>query len=213
MAIVLEDRVEKREKDSKVYDDIVDQKRYMKDRPENIIILNNFQLKKVITVLCSWLDLNEMVEETIKKAQAMCGRRWYVVDSIMETLVFPTVDLIENAYPPKLMIEKVERRQDEAREKIQGLDHITIEDVDQLIRQPLAIEGKVHICSLIWHKLAKNEMESYKCDAQLGFQSTNYPNIEELLGIWNRWQDSLDISFIQICQSQFDGNLLFVIII
>ena len=96
-----------------------------------------------------------MVEETIKKAQAMCGRRWYVVDSIMEAFIFPTVNLIENACPPKLMIEQVERQRDEAREKIQGLNHITIEDVDRLIRQSLAIEGKVHIYIRIWHKLAK----------------------------------------------------------
>ena len=89
------------------------------------------------------------------------------------------------------MIEQVERRRDEASEKIQGLNHIMIEDVDHLIKQPLAIEGKVHIYIRIWHKLAKNEMENYKCDAELGFESTNYPNIKEFLGIWNRWWDFL----------------------
>ena len=81
------------------------------------------------------------------------------------------------------MIERVERRWDEAKEKIQGLDHITIEDVDQLTRQHLAIEGKIHIYIRIWHKLAKIEMENYKCDAQIGLKSANYPNIDELLGI------------------------------
>ena len=109
----------------------------------------------------------------------------------METLRFPIVDLIETAYPPRLMIEQVELQQDESKEKIQGLDHITIEDVDQLIKQPLAIEGKIHIYNRIWHKLAKNEMENYKCDVQLGFESANYPNTKELLGIWNRWRDFL----------------------
>ena len=89
------------------------------------------------------------------------------------------------------MIKQVERQRDEAREKIQGLYHITIEDVDLLIRQPLAIEGKVHVYIRIWHNLAKNEMENYKCDAQLGFESANYPNIEKFLGIWNRWWDFL----------------------
>ena len=81
------------------------------------------------------------------------------------------------------MIEQVERRRDEAREKIQGLNHIMIEDVDRLIRKLLAIEGKVHIYICIWHKLAKNEMENYRYNVQLGFESANYPNIEELLGI------------------------------
>ena len=94
MVVVLEDHVEKREKASKAYDEIVDWKRYMKDKPENIIILSSLQLKNVRTVLRSWLDLNEMVEDTIKKAQTMCGRRWYAIGSIMEALLFPTVNLI-----------------------------------------------------------------------------------------------------------------------
>ena len=58
----------------------------------------------------AWLDLNEMVEDTIKKAHVMCGRRWYIVDGIMETLCFPIVDIIENACPLILMIDQVERR-------------------------------------------------------------------------------------------------------
>ena len=76
------------------------------------------------------------------------------------------------------MIEQVEQRQDEAKEKIQGLDHIDIEDVDLLIKQPLPIEGKSHIYICIWQMLAKNEMENHKCDAQIRLESANYPNIE-----------------------------------
>ena len=77
------------------------------------------------------------------------------------------------------------------KEKIQALDHITIEDMDQLIRQPLALEGTIHIYLCIWHKLAKNEIETYRCDAQLGFESANYPNPAKMLEIWNRWRDIL----------------------
>ena len=113
------------------------------------------------------------------------------MDNIMEILHFPTMDIIENVFPPKLMIEQVERRCDEAKEKVQFLDHINIKDMDRLIRQPLAIEGKIHFFVCIWNKLAKNGMENFKCDAQLGFESANYPNIDELLRIWTRWRDFL----------------------
>ena len=109
----------------------------------------------------------------------------------METLCFPTVNLNENACLPKLTTEQVERRRDEAKEKIQELDHITIEDVDQLIWKPIALKGRIHIYLHIWHKLANNEIETYRCDSQLGFESANYPNIAELLEIWNRWRDFL----------------------
>ena len=139
-----------------------------------------------------------MTEDTIKKPQAMCGRRWYAIDRIMETLGFPIVDLIENVCLRRLMIEQVERRRDEAKEKIQALDRVSIEDVDELIQQPLVVEGNIHVYLCIWHKLDKNEMENYKCDVQLGFESANYPNIEEFIGFWNRWRYLLEYQFIQI---------------
>ena len=145
----------------------------MKDRPENITILSSFQLKKVRTILRAWEDLNETIGEAIKKAHAICGRRWYAIDNLMGLLCFPVMGLIENACLPKLMIEQVEQRRDEAKEKIQGLSHINIDDVDQLRKQAFDIEGKIHIYIRIWHKLAKNVIEGHKCDAQLGLESAN----------------------------------------
>ena len=106
----------------------------------------------------------------------------------MDILSFTLMSIIENACPPRLMIEQVEQRKYEAKEKIQELNHIGIEDVDRLIKQPLAIEGKIHIQIRIQHKLAKNELENHKCDSQLGLESANYPNIEELLEMWKIWR-------------------------
>ena len=99
--------------------------------------------------------------------------------------------LIENACPLKLMIEQVEQQRDEAKEKIQGLSCISIDYVDQLIKQPFSIKGKIHINIRILHKLAKNEIEYHKCDSQLGLESANYPNLDELLEIWKIWRDFL----------------------
>ena len=76
----------------------------MKDNPENITILSSFQLKKVKTILHDWEDLNETIDQAIKKAQAIYGRRWYVADNLMEILCFPLMSLIENEFPPRLMI-------------------------------------------------------------------------------------------------------------
>ena len=89
MVIVHEYHVENREKASKALDEIVDWQRYRKDKPENIIILSSFQLKKVRTVLCAWLDLNEMVDETIKKAQVVCARRCMLLTVSWRICFFP----------------------------------------------------------------------------------------------------------------------------
>ena len=108
MYVTLEEQESNREQASKAYDDIVYQQRYMNDRVENITILSSFHWKKVRTILHAWLDLNRMIEDTIQKAHVICGRRLYDVDNILEKLHFPTMDLIENVFPPKLMIEQIE---------------------------------------------------------------------------------------------------------
>ena len=90
----------------------------MKDKSGNITILSNFHLKKIRTILWAWEDLDETVLESIKKAQAICGRRWFVVDNLMDGLHFLAMVLIEKACPPGLMIEQVKQWRDEAEEKI-----------------------------------------------------------------------------------------------
>ena len=72
MYVTIEEQEAKREQASKAYDDILDWKRYMNDRPENITILSSFQMKKVRIVLHAWPELNKMIKDTIQKAQAMC---------------------------------------------------------------------------------------------------------------------------------------------
>ena len=62
-----------------------------------------------------------------------------------QELPFPAMVLIEKACPLGLMIEKVEQRRDEREEKIKKFDHVSIHDVDQLIRQPFAVERNIHI--------------------------------------------------------------------
>ena len=81
----------------------------MKDKPENITILSSFQLKKVRIILRAWEYLNETIGEAIKKAQAICGRRWYAANNLMDNLCFPVMGLIEKACPLKLVIEQVEQ--------------------------------------------------------------------------------------------------------
>ena len=51
MYVTIEEQEDKREQASKSYDDTLDRKRYMKDRPQNITILSSFQMKKVRIVL------------------------------------------------------------------------------------------------------------------------------------------------------------------
>ena len=130
MFVVLEYLVRKRKQASKSYDEVTDWKRYMKDKPDNITILTNFQFKKIRTILRAWDDLDETVAEAIKKAHAIYSRRWYATDNLMDELYFPAMVLIDKACPPGLTIKQVEQRRDEVKEKIKELDHVIIDDVD-----------------------------------------------------------------------------------
>ena len=51
MYVVLEDLVEKRQQASKAYDEVVDWQRYMKDKPDNVTLLTNFQFKRTRIIL------------------------------------------------------------------------------------------------------------------------------------------------------------------
>ena len=109
----------------------------------------------------------------------------------MIDLSFPTMVLIEKACLPGLVIEQVEQCRDEEEEKIKGLDYISIHDLGRLIKKPFIMEGKIHIFIRLWHKLVKNELEDHRCNSQVGIESANYPDIEELLRIWKIWRDFL----------------------
>ena len=145
ISVVLEYLVEKRQQASNAYDEVVDWKKHTKYKPDNVTLLTNLQLKMIKTILRAWEDLDETVDEAIKKAQAICSKRWYEVDNIIDELSFPTMVLIEKAYPLGLMIEQVEQRHDEGEEKINKLEHVSIHNVDQLIRHPFVVERKIHI--------------------------------------------------------------------
>ena len=81
----------------------------MKERPDNITLLTTFQFKKDKTIMRAWEDLDDTVAEAIKKAQDICGRRWYAVDNIMADLSFPIMVLIQKTCPPILVIQQVEK--------------------------------------------------------------------------------------------------------
>ena len=105
MYVVLEDFIEKRQQASKSYDEVTNWQRYMKDKLDNITLLSSFQFKRAITILRAWEDLDDTLDDAIKKDQAICGSRRYAVDNIMTELSFPTMVLIEKACPPRIMIE------------------------------------------------------------------------------------------------------------
>ena len=67
MYVVMEDLIEKIWQASNAYDEVIDSQRYLKDKPNNITLLTNFQFKRARTTLRSWEDLDETVAETIKK--------------------------------------------------------------------------------------------------------------------------------------------------
>ena len=57
-----------------------------------------------------------------------------MLQTVSWELSFPTMVLIDKACPQGLMIEQVEQRRDEVEEKIKELDHVSIDDVDRLIK-------------------------------------------------------------------------------
>ena len=102
------------------------------------------------TILRAWEDIDETVVEAIKKAQAICSKRWYAVDNIMDEFSFPAMVLIEKACPPGLMIEQVDQRQDEGEQKIKIILR-DWEDLDEIVAE--AIKKAQAICNKRWYAI------------------------------------------------------------
>ena len=81
----------------------------------------------------------------IQHGQRACRKRWFTSDSLLSLLGFPTVDLIENTLPPKILIEQVKREHLKSKECIEHIDHIHMAEIKELIESPITSEMKINL--------------------------------------------------------------------
>ena len=77
------------------------------------------------------------------------------------------MDPIEDALPPKIVVEFVEGECSKAKEKIEQYDHIHVAEIKELIESPIDSEMKINLFLHEWENMKKREIKSLTCKAYL----------------------------------------------
>ena len=113
---LLYDHNKTRKHATKYYDDMVDWTRYIKDKPEDVPILDKIKLRRIKISLESWENVKESVESTIRDGHIACKKIWFASKNPLSFMDLRLMDPIQDALPPKIMVEQVERELSNSKE-------------------------------------------------------------------------------------------------
>ena len=105
---LLYDHNQRRKYATKDYDNMVDWKRYIKDRPKYVPILDKIKLRRINISLEWWENVCESIESTIQDGQGACKKSWFTSENLLSFLELTLMDPIEYDLPPRIMLEQVE---------------------------------------------------------------------------------------------------------
>ena len=71
---VLNDHHKRRREATKAYDSIIYWQKYMKERLEDLLILDKLKLKNIEVIIETWEGICDLVESIIRDGQASCRR-------------------------------------------------------------------------------------------------------------------------------------------
>ena len=105
---ILHDHQKMRKEATRAYDNLVDWKKYIKDRPYDLLVLYKLKIKKIQVSIETWENVCDLVESIIKDGQVACKRRWFASETLLGFLDLPLLDPIDEAMPLKLKLEQIE---------------------------------------------------------------------------------------------------------
>ena len=80
---LLYDHNKKRNEARKSYDTLVDQQKHIRDRPDDMPVLDKIKLKRIKISLETWENVCELVESIIQDGQVTCKKRWFPTETLL----------------------------------------------------------------------------------------------------------------------------------
>ena len=128
----------RRRKDATIdYDHIIDWNNYIKERPDDLPILNKPKLKKIEVTIETWESICDVVESIINYGQVACKRRWFALEIPLAYLYVPLLDPIDEAMPTKLKLEQIENDFAKVKEQKLEITQLTMDEIKQWIETAL----------------------------------------------------------------------------
>ena len=101
------------------------------------------------------------------------------------------LDPIDEAMPPKLKLEEIESDFDKTKEQILEITQLTMEEIKQLIKRPLASLMRIGLFLKEWTKIKKKEIASLICKVELHLENAQFKDIQNLMDAFVKWRSAL----------------------
>ena len=102
---VLEDHHTQKTAAIKVFEDVIGWKAHIRDRPNNMPILDKLKDKKTKVTIETWEGICDAVDIIIQNGQVACKHRWTTSYVLLDLLGVPMLEPIKQAPSPKLKLK------------------------------------------------------------------------------------------------------------
>ena len=164
---------------------------YIKDRPEDFPVLDKIKLKRIQVSIETWENICDLVESIIKDGLVDCKRKWFSSKNLLCFLNLPLLDLINEALPLKLQLEKIKIKFTKSKERIQDIIQVDLDHIKERIEAPVTSLMKTHLFLWEWENIKKREITSLIWKVELHLEHAQYRDIQDLLDAFSKWNFSL----------------------
>ena len=116
-----------------------------------------------------------------------CKRNWFASVNLLGFLDLPLLDSIDESLPPKLQLEHIESEFTIAKEGIQKINELHLDQIKESIEAPLTSLIKINLFLQKWGKIKKKEIASLICNVELHLEHAQYQDIQDLLDAFSKW--------------------------
>ena len=103
----------------------------------------------------AWESICDSVEAIIKEGQMACEHRLTTVRFLLGYLDWPTLDPNGQALSTKLQLEQVEQHFDAAKEQIQQINQLMMQEIKRWIEIPHASMAQIQVYLKEWKKVKR----------------------------------------------------------
>ena len=97
---ILQDHHGRRITVAKSFEDILDWKKHIRDRPQDFPVMDKIRAKKAKVTIKTWRSICDVVDSNITDGHATCKSRWSTAKVLLDFLEFPLLDPIDQAPSP-----------------------------------------------------------------------------------------------------------------
>ena len=139
----------------------------------------------------TWGSICDVVETIIQDGQEACKHMWTTSDVLLDFLGFHMLEPIKEAPSPKLNLDEVKRSFAAAKEKIQGIAQLNLQEIMTWIETPNSMMVRIKDYVGKWKTVKKRKIVSEILRAEIHLEQAKSQDIEFLMDLYSMWCSAL----------------------